>query len=86
MSILSDLKVRGYDIVATALNGEDSISILQGLNKIVLALGNEADGLSGSILGISNYRCKVPIRRENIESLNVAACGAICMYISSAKC
>jgi TrmH family RNA methyltransferase len=86
MSILSDLKVRGYDIVATALNGEDSISILQGLNKIVLALGNEADGLSESILGISNYRCKVPIRRENIESLNVAACGAICMYISSAKC
>jgi len=86
MSIISDLKVRGYNIVATALSGDNPPTVLKGLNKIALAFGNEADGLSESILGISNYRCKVPIRRENIESLNVAACGAICMYISSAKC
>jgi TrmH family RNA methyltransferase len=86
MDIIGDLQARGYNIVATALNGDNPPSVLNGLNKIALAFGNEADGLSASILGISNYRCKVPIRRENIESLNVAACGAICMYISSAKC
>jgi tRNA G18 (ribose-2'-O)-methylase SpoU len=86
MNIVSDLKVRGYNVVSTALSGDDPPSVLKGLNKIALAFGNEADGLSESILRISNYRCKVPIRRENIESLNVAACGAICMYISSAKC
>ena len=86
MNIVSDLKVRGYNVVSTALSGDNPPSVLKGLNKIVLAFGNEADGLSESILRISNYRCKVPIRRENIESLNVAACGAICMYISSEKC
>jgi TrmH family RNA methyltransferase len=85
LSIIGSLKSRGYSLIATVLNGDDPPSVLNGLNKIMLAFGNEADGLSESILGISNYRCKVPIRRENIESLNVAACGAICMYISSAK-
>jgi TrmH family RNA methyltransferase len=83
--LVADLKARGYNIVATVLNGEDSVSILRGLSKVVLALGNEADGLSGSILGISNYCCKVPIDREKIESLNVAACGAVCMYVSSSE-
>lgn len=86
MSIISDLKDRGYDIVATVLNGGDPPSVLKGLNKIALAFGNEANGLSGSILQLSDYRCKIPIDRGRIDSLNVAACGAICMYISSAKC
>jgi TrmH family RNA methyltransferase len=85
MSIVGELKTRGYIIVATAMNGEDSVSILQGLSRVVLALGNEAEGLSESILKISNYRCKVPIDREKIESLNVAACGAVCMYVSSSE-
>ena len=86
MSIINELKVRGYDIVATALSGDNPPSVLKGLNKIVLAFGNEADGLSEPVLQLADYRCKIPIDRERIESLNVAACGAICMYISSAKC
>jgi tRNA G18 (ribose-2'-O)-methylase SpoU len=58
---------------------------MKGLNKIALALGNEADGLSDLLLQSSDYRCKIPIEGQRIESLNVAACGAICMYISSSK-
>ena len=85
IDIIGDLKVRGYDIVATALNGDNPPSVLKGLNKIALAFGNEADGLSESVLKLSDYRCKIPMDRERIESLNVAACGAICRYISSAK-
>jgi TrmH family RNA methyltransferase len=86
LSIIGNLKSRGYSLISTVLTGEDSLSVLHGSSKIVLAFGNEAEGLSLPIIELSNYRCKVPIRRENIESLNVAACGAICMYISSAKC
>ena len=86
MNIVSDLKARGYNVVATALSGEQPPSVLKGLSKIALAFGNEADGLSESILQLSDYRCKIPIKREKIDSLNVAACGAICMYISSEKC
>jgi len=84
--IINDLKTRGYSVVAAVLSGDSPPSVLKGLNKIVLALGNEADGLSELILRVSDYRCKIPIDRSRIESLNVAACGAICMYISSVKC
>jgi len=85
LSIMGSLKSRGYSLIATVLKGEDSLSVLHGASKMVLAFGNEADGLSLPVIELSNYQCKVPIHDECIESLNVAACGAICMYISSAK-
>lgn len=77
------LKQRGYSLAAADLNGTEAPSILGSQNKLVLALGNEAAGLSESILEASNYRLRVPIAREKAESLNVATCGAICMYLSS---
>ncbi|MFA5055301.1 MAG: RNA methyltransferase [Dehalococcoidia bacterium] len=85
LSIIVNLKSRGYSLIATVLTGEDTLSVIPGSGRIVLALGNEADGLSMPVIELSNYRCKVPIHDEHIESLNVAACGAICMYVTSAK-
>ncbi|MFA5374205.1 MAG: RNA methyltransferase [Dehalococcoidia bacterium] len=85
IDIIGDLKTRGYNIVTTVVNGVDSISILRGLSKVVLALGNEAGGLSEAVIRLSDHRCRIPIDGERIESLNVAACGAICMYLNSAK-
>jgi RNA methyltransferase, TrmH family len=85
LSIIGGLKSRGYSLIATVLTGEDSLSVLHGSSRIILAFGNEADGLSMPVIELSNYSCKVPIHDESIESLNVAACGAICMYISSTK-
>jgi len=64
------------------LDGTENPSVLQCQNKLLLALGNEASGLSDSVLNVSNHRLRVPIIREKAESLNVAACGAICMYLS----
>jgi TrmH family RNA methyltransferase len=86
METLGELKKRGYKVVSTALNGSDSPSVLAGLDKIVLVLGNEASGLSDAVVGVSDYCCKIPIASESAESLNVAACGAICMYINVEGC
>lgn len=82
MKPVGELKQRGYKVVSTALNGIDSPAVIAGLDKIVLALGNEASGLSDAVVGVSDYCCKIPIARKSAESLNVAACGAICMYIN----
>lgn len=79
------LKKTGYRLVAAELNGREDPSILYGEDKLVLALGNEAAGLSKSLLNMSDYRLRIPAVREKAESLNVAACGAICMYLSSRK-
>ena len=86
MKAVGELKRMGYKVVSTALNGRDRPSVLAGLDKIVLALGNEASGLSDAVVGVSDYCCKIPIASESAESLNVAACGAICMYINVERC
>jgi len=51
--------------------------------KLVLALGNEGAGLSGELLEMADFRLRLPTAREKAESLNVAVCGAILMYLSS---
>ncbi len=85
LELVEELKDNGYSIVATDLGGAEDPSVLQCQNKLLLALGNEASGLSESVLNMSNHRLRVPTIRGKAESLNVAACGAICMYLSYQK-
>ncbi|MEK7352920.1 MAG: RNA methyltransferase [Chloroflexota bacterium] len=77
------LKKAGYSLIAADINGETEPSILSRPDKLVLALGNEGAGLSSGLLEMADYRLKIPIFSEKAESLNVAVCGAICMYLSS---
>lgn len=78
------LKAQGYTLVAADLDGDAEPSILYGRENVLLALGNEAAGLSESILALADYRVRLPVAAEKAESLNVAACGAIFMYLISA--
>ena len=77
------LRKGGYTLIAAELNGVAEPSLLQRQSKLLLALGNEAAGLSRALLDEADYRLRIPTVREKAESLNVAACGAICMYLSS---
>jgi len=77
------LRNRGYSLIATDLNGVAEPMILYRQNRLLLALGNEASGLSRALLDMADYRLRIPTVPEKAESLNVAACGAICMYLSS---
>jgi TrmH family RNA methyltransferase len=70
-------------LVAADLAGTVGPEVLRGAKKILLALGNEAAGLSKALLDMADYRLRIPVDREKAESLNVAACGAILMYLSA---
>ena len=85
LELINTLRKNGYSLIATELNGVEEPEILSRQSKLLLALGNEAAGLSKAILNVSDYRLRIPTVREKAESLNVAACGAICMYLSSWK-
>jgi TrmH family RNA methyltransferase len=85
LDLVEELKHKGYSLVAADLGGAEDPLVLQCQNKLLLALGNEASGLSDSVLNVSNHRLRVPTIRAKAESLNVAACGAICMYLSYHK-
>lgn len=82
LEIAGILKNSGYPLLAAELHGTDEPSVLHGRNKILLALGNEASGLSEELLEMADYRLYIPTASNKAESLNVAACGAICMYLS----
>jgi TrmH family RNA methyltransferase len=79
------IKKNGYPLMAAELNGTDGPSVLSHQDRLLLALGNEAAGLSRALLNAADYRLKIPTIQEKAESLNVAACGAILMYLSSDK-
>jgi len=83
LEMVNELKKDGYFLVAADLNGVEDPSALWGRDKLLLVLGNEASGISKSLLDMSDYRLRIPVVREKAESLNVAICGAICMYLSS---
>ena len=83
LELAEALKKGGYFLVAADLNGAGDPAVLGSQNKLLLALGNEASGLSKAMLNTSDYRLRIPTDRRKAESLNVAACGAVCMYLSS---
>ncbi len=83
LDIVGNLGKDNYTLVATELNGMVGPSIISQQKKLLLAFGNEAAGLSPELLKAADYRIQIPIIREKAESLNVASCGAICMYLSS---
>ena len=85
LELVEALQKGGYSLIAADLNGMAEPSILYNQSKLLLALGNEAAGLSKALLDAADYRLRIPTVREKAESLNVAACGAICMYLSSQK-
>ena len=83
LKLVKTLKNSGYSIVAADVRGDDKPEILSRQKKLVLALGNEAAGLSSELLSLTDYRVRIPTPPDKAESLNVAACGAILMYLTS---
>lgn len=80
---MARLKKEGYFLIVTDLNGIEELSVLASHDKLLLALGNEASGLTEAIINLADYRLRIPIISQRAQSLNIAACGAICMYLSN---
>ena len=82
LSLAETLKYRGYTFVVADVQGEDEPAVLGQRERLLLALGNEAAGLSPALRHAAQARVAIPVERTEAESLNVASCGAICMYLS----
>ena len=83
LDIAQALRGNGFTLVAADVGGGSGPSVLHGQNRLLLALGNEAAGLSPELSMAADYRLSIPVAREKAESLNVAACGAILMFLAS---
>ena len=82
--VLGQLRAKGLQIVATAMDGEVSLDAAgEVLAKPTAWLfGNEAHGLPDEILELADHRVAIPIK-GSAESLNLATAAAMCMWESS---
>lgn len=79
---LDILKSYGFKTVAMAIS-DNSVSIddenLTKEEKLAIILGTEGDGLSKTTIAKSDYTAKIPMA-HGVDSLNVAAAGAVAFY------
>lgn len=78
-----ELRKSGYKIYATALGtNNESLFTVKFEKKIALFFGNEHRGLSEEALKLSHRRLVIPMRGM-VQSLNISATAAICIYEAS---
>ena len=77
------LRQDGRPLIATDLTGDAKPDILRHHKRFILALGNEAAGLTTALCAAADYRLRLPTAARKAQSLNVAAAAAICMYLSA---
>jgi len=79
---IETLKQLGFKTVAMALT-DDSVSIDDELlgtqKKLAIVLGTEGDGLSKQTIAQCDYVARIPMS-HNVDSLNVAAAGAVAFW------
>jgi len=73
------LKDCGLSIVCATEKSSEIIFDIAMPESVALVLGSEDRGISGDILKISDLNVQIPIFGQ-IESLNVSAAAAICIY------
>ena len=80
-SIISSLKDNGYRVICADMDGENIFSISENFDKICLAIGNEANGLSDELFALADKTVSLPM--EDGESLNAGVSAAVLMYMFS---
>lgn len=83
LQLADRLNKKGFSLIVADVNGTDDVRILSSNNRLVLSLCNESSGPSNELMKLADHIVGIPIDRSNAESLNVATCGAICMYLTS---
>lgn len=77
-AIFRTLEKSGYDLIVTVLHGGENINSTTFDKKNMLVIGNEARGISAEVLALASRKVSIPMS-GNVESLNAAVAGSICM-------
>ena len=70
---------RDYVTVGAVLGGKDAFAAEFNSKKVCLVIGNEADGISETVLRDCVEKVTIPMR-DGMESLNAAVSAGILMY------
>lgn len=73
------LKLSGFTVIATDLQGHESLDKLEADVPIVLIMGAEGTGISTKTKTLADYLYKIPAARP-FDSLNVSVAAGICLF------
>jgi TrmH family RNA methyltransferase len=71
----------GYELIAARMDAKESVFDFQFAKRVVIAVGNEAHGLSEQITAKATYSVHIPLRAP-CESLNAAIAGSLMMLLA----
>ncbi len=80
LSLAASLKRKGFTVVAADTHGKEAVDRLSE-KRLVFLLGSEGKGLSPAARELADRVVTIPYNAEEVESLNVAAAGAIGMFV-----
>jgi len=76
--IFQTLEQAGYEVITTVIRGGENLHRMEFGPKNVLVIGNEARGISEEVQNCATRKLSIPMS-GNVESLNAAVAGSICM-------
>ncbi len=79
LSFVKELQERGYKLVTSSLDTENNFYDINLTGKVIIAVGNEGNGISDEIYELSNEKVKIPMP-GGAESLNASVAASIMMY------
>lgn len=79
LELLNNLKAKGFKLIVSSLDTDNNFYDINLKNKVIIAVGNEGNGISDEIFDLGDEKVKIPMP-GGAESLNVAVSAAIMMY------
>jgi tRNA G18 (ribose-2'-O)-methylase SpoU len=74
------LKDRNFRLIAADIMGDLPVLEKTAVCPVIM-LGSEGGGLSDGLLDLADEKVRIPMNGRKAESLNVAASGAILMFL-----
>ena len=78
-AFISSSRAAGYELLVTCLDGADNLYKADLSGRLAFVMGNEAGGVSASLLAAADKRVYIPMAGR-AESLNVAMAAGIVMF------
>jgi len=76
LSLVKDYRHKGYQVIATALDGNKTHWDIDFSVPTLILLGNESQGLSADLITLATEKVRIPLA-NGVESLNVAIASAL---------
>ena len=83
-TVFKILEETGYGLISTVIHGGENLHGMKFGAKNVLVIGNEARGVSEAVQKRATRTLSIPMAGD-VESLNAAVAGSICMFAMSGR-